>query len=288
MAAGLGYNLQFGIGTSSTVDGWVEILSEQLALQETLTDTGGFRGTRQHAQARVRSTQKMSSGPVVCSPIPAELDLILPWLSGGTKSVNTIALGETLTSRYVTIDRHTKVYTYAGVYVNKATFSCAVGQPLQVTLDLLGGDETVGNAGSFPALTKLYGAPYIMSDCVVSVGGTGYSFEQFEFTLDNKLEQKFFNSVTPTRTQPTDLEIAFALQFPLGDAVAVYGATNTAVIATFTNGNYSFVITASHVDSPKLSPTVGQGRGEILLPWTGIGRRDASDASVVFTNDSTA
>jgi hypothetical protein len=293
MGAGMGFKVRVGLGSTSTVDQPLEVTSESIALQEQFVDTAGLRGTRDHRAERLRRGTRQVGGALVCTPSPLELDYLLPKIAGGTKgavTTNVIDLAETLPEFYITVDRDTKVLTYDGCKVASAQFQAAVGGPLTVTANIVGKDETVGNTGTFPAITPdVTGAPYMLSDLALVVGGTTYYCSAIDFTLDNMLDVQFFNSETPTRITPMDRNVTINIQAPYGDAAALHGSAlgGVAVVATFTQGTRSFVATFGAVSAPRNS-AVSSGRGEIILNWSGVSRATGSTPSLSFTNDSTA
>lgn len=290
MAAALGTNAKLGLGSTSTVDQPVEVLSESIALIEGFLNFPGMRGTRSHPSERTRRGTRSVSGQIVCQPTPIELDYLLPKIAGGTKSVNNIPLAETLPSFYIAVDRQVKVPVYSGCVVGAATFRAAVGSPLEVTLSVLGIDESVGAAASFPALTfDITGGPYVLSDLALTVGGTTTQCSDIEVTIDNALEGQWFNSETLTRINATDRMVGVAISAPYGDAFALHGTAlaGVAVVATFTQSTRSFVMTMPAVQAPRNS-AVTAGRGEIFLRWAGEARKSSTTAEITFDNDSTA
>jgi hypothetical protein len=289
MAAALGTNVKVGLGSTSTVDQPVEVLSESIALQEQFIDPAGLRGTRSHPSERVRRGTRQVAGTIVACPTPLEWDYWLPKIAGGTKTVNTIDLAETLPSFYVAVDRQVKVPVYSGCVVSRATLSAAVGGPLQLSVDILGIDESVGAAASFPSLSfDVTGGPYVLSDLALSVGGTTYQCFSFELTVDNVLQPEWFNSEAITRISATDRAVGVVIDAPYGDASALHGTAlaGVALSAVFTNSTRSLTITAPAVQAPRNSAT-SAGRGEIMLRWAGVARKSGSTAECSFVNDST-
>jgi hypothetical protein len=289
MPAAMGVNAKLGIGTTSTVDQPLEFTSESIALAEQFLDSAGYRGSRSHRAERLRRNTRQVGGSIVCTPTPLELDYLLPWITGGTKSVNTIALAETVPARYVTVDRDAKVLTYSGCKVASAQFNASVGGPLTVTTNIVGIDETVANSGTFPSITAdVTGGPYMLSDLALTVGGTTYQCSTIDFTIDNALDVQIFNSETPTRITASDRTVSVSISTPYGDGTALHGTAlaGVAVVATFTNSTRSFVATFGAVSAPRNS-AVTTSRGEIMLNWSGVSRKTGSTDEVVFVNDST-
>lgn len=290
MAPALGYAAKLALGTTSAVDQPLDFLNESVQLQENFLDPAGLRGTRSHASERVRRNTRLVQGGVTMTPTPLELDRILPWILGGTKQGdNTITVAETVPDRYVSIDRIAKVFLYSGVKVNSATFSASQGGFLTVSLNLAGIDETVNNAGTHPSLTLDADTPYILSDCILTVGGTAYQFSAWELTVDNALDlNRFLNTSTLTAITSTDRVCQTRLTGPWGDLTALYGLAQggVAVTATFTQGTKSCLFSTPAVQAPKNSPLV-TGRSEIDLTVSGFARKVGTTPEVTVTNDST-
>lgn len=289
MAAAMGPQAKLGLGAANPVTEAFEFLRDTVELEEVIIDASGIRGTRSVPKERSRSSQRMVKGQLVMNPTPVELANILPRILGAAAAGTTFALAETLPSFYMTSDRVTKVHTFSGCVVNKATFKGAVGAPLELTLDIMGVDETLGNPGTFPSLTlDITSPPYILPDLALTIGGPAFTCDQFTLEIDNKLEVRFGNSLTPTAINPTGREITLDTRVPFADAGSLYGtgSSGLAVNATFTNGGVSCLFAMAAVLFPKLSPVV-DGRGEIWLPIKGPARKSGSTNELIVTNDST-
>jgi hypothetical protein len=290
MAADMGHQLKFAIATAiplaTPTTSAIEISEESLKLTEVVSDASGLRGTRSHSDVRARKVSRAVAGSVTLQPTPADLDVILPYLLGGVKSGTDTPLAESLADFFAAIKRDATCFTYSGCKINKATFSASAGQFLNLSLDIVGKDETTTE--TFPTVTYTTQSPFICSDCAVVVGGVTYAFESFSLTVENFLESKAFNSITPTRINATDRAVTWGFTFPSGDTTAIYGIASAAVSATFTNGTVSLAINSAKVLAPKESPTVGSSRAEIMRPWNGVARRPtAGTDEVVFSVDST-
>jgi hypothetical protein len=289
MAADQGYQTQLGIDTANPITARFDYQRESLALDETFLDGNGLRGTRSHNVDRMRAGNRIVRGQLVLQPNAAELALLYPWILGAVASGTTFALADALTARYVTIDRVTKVYTYSGVQVDKATFRGAEGEPLTLTLDLIGVDETVGNAASFPSLSiDTATGPFLFSDLALSIASNTYTAKEVEITISNKLDPRYHNSQTITSLVPTDREITLKTKLPHSSAYAAYntGIGGAAVTATFTNGTVSSLFSFVKVCFPRKSATV-EGRSEILIPLDGVALKSGSTAELIVTHDST-
>ena len=229
----------------------------------------------------------MVQGRLNFAPNAAELDLLLLWILGTDKATNTFAVAETVPGRYLRATRDGSTDAYTGVKVNRATFSCSEGGILQCSLDVIGVDESSGSSVPTATLDNT-DAPYVMADCVLSIGGTEYPFRSWQLTIDNALEVRYNNSPTPTSIHATDLNVQVQLQLPLGDAGAAYGTavSGVAVVATFTQGAKFVRFTASGVSAPKQAKDFGT-RQALNFPWVGTARKTGSTSCISVDNDST-
>jgi hypothetical protein len=283
---------KFGIDTANPTTHQLEYTTFGLKKHRTVLSTDGIRGTRSHPVERTRDGTYTCSGAIAMNPGPAALDILLPFITGSAKSVNTFALAESLTAQtaFIQIDRVAKVHTYAGCQVNKATFKASQGGLLEVSIDWEALTETPGNAGTFPALTADVDIPYVLMDAVVTIGGLTVQFREFELVIDNHLKlDRFMNSVSRTDLPALDRTVEVTLSLPYtSDTAALYdtNATPAHVVATFTNGADSLALDMVAVQFPTESPDT-PGRDEILLPYKGTARKSGATSELVITNVST-
>jgi len=289
-APAVGFAAKFAIGTADPVDQPLEFLSESLRKTGTVLDTGGIRGTRSHDAARTRNGTYTVAGTVTLNPSPLELDDLLPWILGTNEAADVFALADLLQSRFIQFDRVTKVFKYAGVYVNRATFRASEGGFVELSLDLIGQTETVAAAGSFPSLTLNTDPPYVFHDLAFTIGGTTYQSKEIEIVVDNRVVSRFLNSQTATGVFAIDREVSVRFTLPYStDEVALYdtGATGAIVNATFTNGGVSCLFSMVNVQFPAEAPIV-ESKDEIVLALNGIARKSGATLELVVTSDSTA
>jgi hypothetical protein len=290
MGVDSGYAAKLGIGTASTVDQPLDFLSESLAVDEQFVDRAGIRGTRSHPIEVMRAGNRSVGGALMLQPNAQEWAYLLPWMLGTAASGTTYALAETVPERYVTADRVSKVHTYDGCKVNVGRVRGTQGAPLDLTLDLLGIDETQANSGTFPALTlDSATGPFMFSDGAVVIGGVTYQIKECEIVIDNKLDgDRFLNSRTRTAIVAQDREVMVNFSLPWGDAVAAYnsGVGGVAVTVTFTNGTVSLAFSFVKVVFPRKSPTV-PGKQEIMLPLQGVAKSSGATKELVVTLDHT-
>lgn len=291
MAAAMGAIAQFGIGDTSTVDMKLELVGGDIGLVEEFAESNGITGTRSHPYERVRANLRRVSGSVTLHPNSAQLDVLLPWILGGTESTNVFPVAEALSAKYVSVDRVTKVFTYSGVVVSRAVFRASQGTQLEVVLDLEGIDETVGNAGTFPSLTISTAAgPYLFSDCTgaISVGGSAYGFRSWELTVDNMVDgEQFYNNLVRQRIPAKDRVVSLRLEGPYGDLSGLYntGVTGAAINTTFTNGSTSILFACVKAQFPRLSPQLN-GKEEIMTVFDAICRTSSTTKEIIVTNAS--
>lgn len=290
MAAALGTSSKLGYGATSTVSNFLEITGESIKLVRPILYNGAIIGTRSQVSERTREGPRSVSGGISCTPSPVELDGLLEYITGSAESTDVFALAETVGSFYIAVDRHVKVPVYSGCKVNTATFSASLQGFLQLDMDILGIDESVGAAGSFPAISlDVASKPYVMTDLAVVVNSVTVAVDQISISINHMLEAKYFNSLTATRINETGREVTWSLMVPYGDNVAAYGldVAGVACTATFTNDNRSILFSSSKVQFVKESAVVN-GRGELMLPLTGVARKNGSTMELVITNDSSS
>jgi hypothetical protein len=285
---------QLGIDTNATVTLRQDYVHEDVKVQEEFKDTNGLRGTREHDITRVRAGNRRIGGPITMEPTAVEWAALLPWILGGTPSGTTYPLADSApTGRYVVVDRGAKVFSYNGCQVDRATIRGSEGNALEVTLDVVGIDESVGNSGTFPSLSlDTTTGPFMFTDSsgAVSINSATTNIKNIEIVIDNQIDKgRFYNSQTLVTVQPMDRHITVAFDVPYGDSSALYntGAGGVAVTATFTNGTVSIAFSFVKVTFPRESPTYVNGRGEVMLRLRGKAYKSSSTLSLVTTLDST-
>lgn len=281
---------QLGSATSGTADTPISFLSESLVKTGTHTTDDGIRGTRSEASERIRAGNYAVSGTLVCQPNYTELVDLLKWI-GFSASGTSFTLTETLTSRDVTIDRVGKVFTYAGCYVNRATLTSSEGQPLTLSLDVVGKTESVGNAGTFPGLTHSLAAPYMHNtDSTFTLVSSARAVKSCSVTFDNMLIAAFNNSQTASFIVPGGRKIMVDLVVPYSssetDLYAQAVAGSAATIA-YVQGNTSLSMAFATLQFPDRSPNMPNKYGEIVMSMSGQARKSSTTSECVITFDST-
>lgn len=246
-----------------------EFVSEDLHLEEEHVESEGIRGTRSRLSHRVRSARKRVTGPVRMNPSVTELDLLWPRILGGTTAAGVTDVANTLPEFLLAVDRVTKVMTYDGLRVAQAVFTFESGRPVVLDLQLEGETETVGNAGTFPALTLDTDNMFICSDATLTLSAAARKFRRAVLTIDNLLDtERYLNAVSRTEIPALDRRVTLEVDAPYTSdnqdlyAQAVAGAAGTLAVA---DGTTTYTFAFGNVKIPSRSPNV-PGRQEIFLP----------------------
>jgi hypothetical protein len=278
---------QLGIDTAATVTKRFDFQAADVVLAEDFVDTNGLRGTRARAVERLRQGNRRVGGPLRLQPTAVEMANLLAWIMGGSPTGSptvTYPLADTLADRYVVIDRGSKVFSYNGCRVNRATFRGAQGQPLDLTLDVVGIDETLGNSGTFPALTlDVTTVPFMFTDLVFVLNAVTVQALEVEITIDNAIDtNRFFNSQIATALIATDRHVTLNTRLSYGDQSALYGTGvgGVAATATFTAGGQVLTFTFAKVAFPRHSPPT-RGREEVMLPLQGTCYKSGSTLELI-------
>lgn len=303
MTAAIGTLGKMGIGSASPVTYALDFETAPFGAKQESINANGVRGTLEHTVERVAAGLIRVDGAIDLTPQAADYHQLWPWVLGGSAVVvsgtnKRYNVAETAVERYVTIDKHQKVMTYDGVIVNEATLKAEQGDFLKLSLDLLGKSETVGNAGTFPAiLADVTTNPFVLAHLSLTVSGTAsVTAKGFEVMVKNNADKdRFFNSLTLTKGIWLDREVRFKTQIPYGDYTALYNtgaSTGTAVLATFTNGSVVMTISMQKVVFEPITPPV-DGRKEVMMELTGRAYRhgtqtDATKDSIIVTLDTGA
>lgn len=263
-----------------------EFVSESVKKQGVIRDTSGIRGTRSHASERTVADAYRVGGTITFEATPTLLDYWLPKILGAAESTDTFAVAETIPYFDLLIDRVTQRHVYANCKVNRATFSQSSGQPLQLSLDIIGQSETV-SATAFPALTAPTDPPYAFHHNVSTIVSAAREIISLEVTIDNQMDVRFSNSQTATSIMPTDRNVTVRLVTPY-TVTALYGQTllGSAATLVWTNGNISTTMTFGKLQFPDESPNVAN-KQEITLSLSGVARKTGSTADIAVTHDST-
>lgn len=282
-----GYQSSLGIDSANPVTKGFEFTACSLGKRGTIIDASGLRGSASHRSERTRTGNYRVQGTIEMQPSPEELALLLPWAFGTPASGNVYALADALASRYVTVDKVAKVFTYAGCCVDRVTFKGSEGQAMNLSLDVIGQTETVGNAGSFPSVTFQNAPPFIHSEAVLTLQGSSRPVKEWTLSIDNDLETMFYNSVSASRIARRDRIVTFECTNPFTAAEvdlynqALAGAAASLVLVQ-AGTNYSLSFAFATLQFPDQSPVVN-GRQEIPLRLSGVARMVGTTKELIAT-----
>jgi hypothetical protein len=270
MAGALYWEHIVGIGDAAPVTKQLQNVSCGIGRVGQHIPKEGARGTRSKHAGTVSDGPYAVGGPLAVQPAPDELAVLLPKILGGTPAGNNYPLAETLPEFVVTQDKKAKVLTWAGCKVNSARFSSSAASPqLVCELDIQGKTESVGNAGTFPAIgaTLTVLQPFIMQQLVVTLDSITRQIDNWSLTVDNVLMlDRFLNSQTRTELPEQDRLVTVECDNPFTAAdaalynIAVAGFSGLFV---FTNGARSLTFSTANLKAP---PQVLEGaqRGEVM------------------------
>jgi hypothetical protein len=290
MGISAGVAAQLGWADSGTADKAFSFISESLRKTGVNIGDDGIRGTRSEASERIRASNFTIAGSISMQPNPAELVDILKWC-GLSAAGTTYTLTEAVTSRDVTVDRVAKVFTYAGCYVNRATFSSSEGSPLSVTLDLVGKTETVANAATFPSLSFSAAAPFMHTDGTFSLVSSSRTPKSSVITIDNMLIAAFNNSQSAGFITTGGRRVSAEFTLPYSSAetdLYAQAVAGSAATITYAVGGYSLAFALASLQCPDNAPVVTNKNGEIVLQVAGIARTVSTTKELIVTFDSTA
>jgi hypothetical protein len=280
---------KFGIHTALPVTSAFEATSFGLESRRPHISANGLRGTRSQVAQRVIEGVEECDGPIVVMPNLTEAALLLAW-GGFLNTSNVFTLTEALTSRYVVADKVTKVHTFSGVYVGRLGIRMVKNVPWEWTLGTVGQQRTIGNAGTFPAISLTEAPPLALHHMVVSLLGSARSVMEVNIGIDHALDVQANNAAFNEQIEPGDRIISVGLTLPYtaanadlveqsveGDEAATAEATYGGLSADFAFGNLKF---------PRGAVPV-QGKNGLVLQLDGQAFMTGSTRELVITLDST-
>jgi len=261
---------QFGVGTTSPVDTGIEVISSTLKKTATHVHSPGLRGARSRRKYRTRNVRNAIAGQWVLNPTPTEIDFFLQYILGGTPSAGVTDIADVLPSFYGQIDKVTKVAEYDDLRVARAIFAGSSGQPLTLTMELEGIDETITNAGTFPVLTLPTDNMFVFSDLILTLGGSAREVDEFTLTVDNMLLADLYrNSLNRAELPAADRDVSLDVTVPYtSDNEDLYDAAIAGAAAqlSISDGATTYTIDAANAQIPPDGPEVPGAGEEISLP----------------------
>lgn len=220
---------------------------------------------------RVRVEPRYSGNPTL-----AELNKLLEWGMGGTvtgTTTKTYELGDVLAQRYIHFaPKYGETWFLSGCACDAFTLSCASGDGLTASLDLVGMGYNAAHA-AMPALTlDQTTKPFVMSQLVLTYAGTARNSRSFNFSVRHMIDRdRILNSLTVTDIVKGDQSVTVGIDIPSGDNPATWytGVAGAALLAVFTNADgKAFSITLPDVRFGPNSP-VHPAKAEGYLTLSG-------------------
>ena len=265
--------------------------SETLSANYEIVNEDGISGTRSRTTERTREGAGTISGQITLSFTPVSMAFFLQYAMGGTPSGTSYTLAETIPSFVLCIDKKAKVITYSGCKINKISIKGSKSSPMvKATLDIVATSVSVGNAGTFPALTMPTDPPYMFWDGVLTLQSASRQHSDIEIMLDNALQPNESNEQVPSEYNPTDRIITLNGNSPFNSTEidlfnqAVAGAAGSYVL---TNGNYSTTFTFGNVKAKKNHPGISGKSARVPLKLEMQAFKTGSTMELAVTHDST-
>ena len=263
----------------------------------TIIDPNTIQGTRSHASEVTRAGPSLVRGQISMPISPLDLDRWLERAMGGTKSVNTIALADTLPSFGVLVKYYSgQTIEYTDCKVDRMILQGNAFQegsspePIQMTLEIVGLTAVVDT--SYPSLTlgtAAGNAPYTFCDLTTTQVSAARKIRSFSMVIDNHLEALWGNgSCTPIEILERDRFIGVTENVPyFADNEGLYAqsAAGTTGTLVFTNGSLSCTLTFGVLQAPIIGPSI-QHKSEVLLPVSYTARTVSTTKELVATNAS--
>lgn len=296
-------------GTFGTNSIAIPFLYENIQKKGRIIGTRGISGTREQWYQRTRIGHYTIDGRIAFHASPIALDMVLPCILGAAESTNVFNTADALLPFYALIDRVATIYKYGPCTVNRGIFRSQAGpgdseeEFLECIMEVMATAETDGEtwAGDIPAYstTQASAAPYVLSDAVLTVNSVTYPFHDFVLVIDNHLEPRWVNSLTPTSLCPQDRTILLRVGMPFTAADAavyanLYGTPTDAVkqggyaaTLVFTNDTKSLTFTFLKLQWQDQSPTVmGKQPIPFYIDFVARGTGAAANNALVVTNVS--
>lgn len=258
---------------------------------------GRITGSRFPRSEYVVPGQEVHRHHILLEPTAEEFAVLLPLMGIPVTSGTTYTISETLSSFSMIIDRVAKVHTYGTSYVDKWILRGQKGlKPWALELQIVSLGDTEGAAGSFtPTPPATATGPYPFSKGTMTLGGTGYAFDQFVLACDNRVLLRYNNAETADDAMATGCELILATSLPYTATEAGLFTTGSGsnradgVVATlaFSLAGVSTSFAIANVKTPNQPPKIESKFAEVRLPRYFTGYATSGTALLVVTHDST-
>jgi hypothetical protein len=188
------------------------------------------------------------SGSLVLEPSPEDLAVLLPWIMGAAAVGTTFSLADTVPAKYITIDRISKVFTYAGCKISEWTIAASVGEIAKFDCNIIGMTETTATGLATASYPSTW-APFVFTEATVNITGSPVAtVRDVSLTGNNAIERRIRLGVA-TSVQPLEIGLrsytgTITTDF---DALTHYNlflaGTQTALVLKFDNGPDELTIT---------------------------------------------
>lgn len=266
-----------GIGTANPTTKQLQNVNCSIGRRGGHITKDGARGTREMRDTTAGDGPYIVGGELVCQAADDEWDTFLPFINGGTRSGTGAGgdpylypLADSVPEFYVQKELIAKVPLWSGCKVNKAVIRSSAGSPvLTAVMDVQGKTETLGNAGTFPAIsaTLTTDQPFLHQQLVCTLNSVVVLVDDVVLTVDNMLAlDRFLNSQTRTDLPEQGRLITLEMANPYNatDAalynIAVAGISGSLV---YTNGSRVLTFSFTNLKAP---PDIieAAGRGEAI------------------------
>lgn len=263
----------------------------------TIIDPNTIQGTRSHPSERTRSGPSLTRGPITMPASPLDLDAWLQRAMGGTKTVNAIAVADTVPWFGVLVQYYSgKTIEYKDCKLDRLILQGNAHQegqepePISMSLDIVGLTTAVDT--SYPSLTLGTAAgnyPYTFCDATTSQVSSSRTIRAFTLVIDNHIRPIWGNgSCTPTDLMESDRTVVYSVYVPFTSANAdlyAQSAAGTTGTLVLTNGSLSCTFTFGVLQAPIVGPSI-EHKGEVLLPITYVARKVSSTMEIAVSNVS--
>lgn len=295
-----------------------DFLTENIARRVRFIGGNEIRGTRVAPGIRVREGERYFYGPIQKYISQIELDTLIPRFLGD-ESANVFAPDEDIPYFSMLLYRDEGIFTTPP----KSTFEykyCKIdrveirgrapqigeeGEPDMVTatFHIMASDRALTAwPGTIPAFgTADTYAPIVFPDCseTAYLNGSAIDIEEFVISVNNHLQAKYTNSLTPHSIMPRGRTVRLALRLPWNDTTdaLLHNPTGGAPVL-WTGDNYLLFTHPTIAISTKFEfgdlyvnfedPTADKGKGQVSLVINAVSYSATSKAwDLKITNDST-
>jgi len=290
-APSMGHAAKMVMGDQSDgiIDEGLEFISETLTEDIEHIGGQGISGEREMIEERMVEGLKDVSGSIVFEATPEEIDVMLPRILGGAKTVNDIEIANTLPEFIIEISKVADDFRFNNCKVTSATFRMSQGEVWQVELAILA--KTVTSGITITPVTIVQANPYVFTESVFTFDASSREINEIEFVIDNQLDDGIYrNSQTRTEIPEGVLLVTVNPTLPFtSDEVAVLNKGIAGAVSNIklTKGGKSLTFEFGNVKFNGAGPQVGARDGEILYTPTGTSYKTSGAASVKAISDIT-